>query len=85
MKKNVFKVESGVKIAFTGVVQKEQIVKMVENCTTGQCDCMCEETKKKITNMEVEGQDGDVSLNLSGDISKEEILHALEKSKVLKD
>jgi len=83
MKKSVFKVENGVKIAFSGVVQKEQIVKMVENCATGQCECMSEETKQKISTMEVEGQDGDVSLNLSGDITQEEIERALAKSKVL--
>jgi len=82
MKKNLFKTDNGVKISFTGVVQKEQIVKMVENCATGNCECMSDETKKKITNMEVDGKDGDVELNLSGDISKEEIKNALAKSKV---
>jgi len=83
MNKNVFKMTDGVKINFTGVVEKQQIVKMVENCATGACECMSDETKKKISNMEVEGKDGDVSLNLSGDISKEEIEKALAKSKVL--
>jgi arsenate reductase len=83
MKKNVFKTQEGVKIAFTGVVQKQQIVKMVENCATGACECMSDETKKKITNMQVEGKDGDVALKLSGNLSKEEIEKALAKSKVL--
>jgi len=83
MNKNVFKMTDGVKINFTGVVEKQQIVKMVENCATGACECMSDETKKKISNMRVEGKDGDVSLNLSGDISKEEIEKALAKSKVL--
>jgi arsenate reductase len=83
MRKNVFKTNEGVKIAFTGVVQKQQIVKMVENCATGACECMSEETKKKITNMQVEGKDGNVALKLSGDLTKEEIEKALEKSKVL--
>jgi len=83
MNKNVFKMTNGVKINFTGVVAKEQIVKMVENCATGACECMSDTTKKKISNMQVEGKDGDVSLNLSGDISKEEIEKALAKSKVL--
>jgi len=83
MNKNVFKTNEGVKIAFTGVVQKQQIVKMVENCATGACECMSDETKKKITNMQVEGKDGNVELKLSGDINKEEIEKALEKSKVL--
>jgi hypothetical protein len=33
--------------------------------------------------MQVSGQDGDVALDLTGDISKEEIEAALAKSKVL--
>jgi len=85
MNKNVFKTEDGIKISFTGEVEKQNIVKMVENCATGACECMSDETKKKITNMEVSGKDGDVALNLSGDLSKEEIEAALAKSKVLND
>ena len=83
MKKNVFKTGDGVKIAFTGSVEKQNIVTMVENCATGSCDCMSDETKAKITNMEVSGVDGNVALNLSGDLSQEEIETALEKSKVI--
>jgi arsenate reductase len=83
MKKQLFKTNSGVKISFTGAVAKQQILKMVENCATGACECMSDDTKKKITNMQVAGKDGDVELQLSGDISKEEIQNALEKSKVL--
>ena len=83
MNKNVFKTNKGVKINFTGVVQKQQIVKMVENCATGQCECMSDATKKKISNMQVEGKDGNVELQLTGDVAKEEIEKALAKSKVL--
>lgn len=83
MNKNVFKLNDGVKINFTGVVAKQQIVKMVENCATGACECMSDATKKKITNMQVAGKDGEVELKLSGDISKEEIEQALNRSKVL--
>ena len=83
MKKSVFKTDSGVKIAFTGVVAKQQIVKMVENCATGSCECMTDETKKKITDMQVVGEDGAVELNLTGDVAKEEIEAALARSKVL--
>ncbi|MBA1420570.1 MAG: hypothetical protein FAF03_06855 [Epsilonproteobacteria bacterium] len=77
------KTGEGVKIAFTGEVEKQNIVKMVENCATGQCEGMSDETKAKITNMEVSGKDGEVNLNLSGDVSKEEIEAALAKSKVI--
>ena len=83
MNKNVFKTNQGVKIAFTGTVEKQNIITMVENCKTGSCECMTDETKKKISNMEVSGKDGDVSLDLSGDVSKEEIEAALARSKVL--
>lgn len=83
MNKNVFQTKEGVKINFTGAVKKQQIVKMVENCATGSCDCMSDETKKKMTNMEVEGKDGNIELKLTGDISKEEIEAALSRSTVL--
>ena len=56
---------------------------MVENCATGQCECMSDETKKKIKDMKVTGKDGQVELDLVGDIAKEEIESALKKSKVL--
>ena len=83
MQKNVSKTNQGVKINFTGVVEKQQIVKMVENCATGACECMSEETKKKINNMQVEGEDGNVELKLDGEVTKEEIEKALANSKVL--
>ena len=85
MNKNVFKTGEGVKISFTGAVEKQNILKMVENCATGSCECMTDETKEKITNMQVSGKDGDVALDLSGDVSKEEIEAALARSKVLND
>lgn len=81
--KSVFKTNEGVKISFTAMVQKQQILKMVENCSTGACACMSDETKKKITNMQVTGKDGNVELRLSGNINKNEIEKALENSKVL--
>lgn len=83
MNKNVSKTNSGVKINFTGVVAKQNIVKMVENCSTGQCECMSDDTKKKISDMQVSGEDGNVELNLTGNITKEEIQAALVKSKVI--
>jgi len=83
MNKNVLQTNQGVKISFTGAVEKQSIIKMVENCATGQCECMSDETKAKVTNMKVSGKDGDVALELSGDVSKEEIEAALAKSKVI--
>ena len=83
IKKEVQKVSNGVKINFTGVVEKQNIVKMVENCATGQCECMSDETKAKVKDMKVTGKDGDVKLELSGDVSTKEIEAALAKSKVI--
>jgi len=83
MNKKVNATGFGVNISFSGEVKKQNIVTMVENCSTGACECMSDETKAKIENMEVSGKDGEVELALSGDISKEEIEAALAKSKVL--
>ena len=83
MKKEVTQLRSGVSIKFSGAVQKESIVKMVQNCKTGACECMSDDTKKKIKDMQVSGEDGEVLLSLSGEIQKEEIEAALAKSKAL--
>jgi arsenate reductase len=82
MKKEVTQLKSGVKIKFSGAVQKENIVKMVQNCKTGACECMSDATKEKIKDMQVSGEDGEVMLELSGEVQKEEIEAALAKSKV---
>jgi len=47
MEKNVFKTAEGAKIAFTGAVAKQQIITMVENCSTGNCECMSD-TKEEL-------------------------------------
>ena len=83
MQNKVFKTGDGVKINFLGGVQKQNIVTMVENCSTGKCECMSDDTKAKIKDMKVSGKDGDVALDLQGDVSVEEIQAALEKSKVI--
>jgi len=83
MQKNVKKTNDGVKINFLGEVQKQNIVTMVQNCSTGQCECMSDTTKAKIKDMKVDGVDGDVELALEGDVSVDEIKAALAKSTVL--
>ena len=85
IEKKVTKLSNGVKINFTGVVQKQNIIKMVENCATGSCECMSDETKAKVKDMKVTGKDGDVKLELSGDIDTKEIEAALAKSKVINE
>lgn len=83
MEKKVFKVNEGVKISFSGAVQKQNIVTMVQNCATGGCDCMSESTKTKVQDMQVSGEDGSVEIHLKGDLSVEEIEAALAKSKII--
>ena len=83
MKKEVSNTSAGVKINFIGEVQKSNIVKMVQNCSTGQCECMSDSTKGKIKDMTVKGADGDVELSLEGSVSVDEIQTALAKSKVI--
>ena len=83
MQKNVSKTKSGVKINFLGAVEKNNIVTMVQNCSSGKCECMSDETKAKIKDMQVHGEDGDVNLTLQGDVSVDEIQTALAKSKVI--
>jgi len=45
---------------------------------------MNEATKAKITNMQLSGEDGNIRLEISGDIQVKEIQSALEKSTVIK-
>ncbi|MFK5938455.1 MAG: hypothetical protein QM497_08680 [Sulfurimonas sp.] len=83
MKKEVRKTDFGVKINFLGKVQKSNIITMVQNCSSGKCECMSDTTKAKIKDMKVEGLDGDVKLSLKGSISVDEIQTALKKSKLI--
>ena len=83
MKKDVSKTKNGVKINFLGEVKKEQIVTIVQNCSTGKCECMSDETKSKVKDMQVSGKDGDIRLDLKGNISVKEIEEALLRSKVI--
>lgn len=85
IKKEVSKTNSGVNIKFSGAVKKDSIVKMVQNCKSGTCECMSDSTKEKIKDMQVSGDDGEVLLKLSGEIAKEEIEAALSKSKLMND
>lgn len=80
MKKEVTQLKSGVAVKFSGAVQKTKIIQMIQNCKTGACECMSDESKEKIKDMRVSGEDGDVLLELSGEIAKEEIEKALAKS-----
>ncbi len=83
IQKEVQQKQNGVAINFKGEVAKSMIFTMVQNCQEGKCECMSDATKAKIESMQIEGEDGDVKLHIEGEISKDEIQKALEKSKVL--
>jgi arsenate reductase len=74
---------SGVKVTFRAV-PKETIFSMVQNCQNGRCECMSDETKAKITDMQIVEDAGSIELHIDGAIEKEEIERALERSKLLK-
>ena len=84
-KAEVTKQFSGIRVAFTGEVEKQNVVSMVQRCQGGQCDCMSDASKKKIEALEVSGEDGNVALTIKGDIAVEEIEAALKKSPLLND
>ena len=75
---------NGVKITFTGGVAKQNVVEMVERCQTGKCDCMSDESKHKIVDMSISGEDGNVELNIEGDLDIDEIQEAVSKSPLIK-
>jgi len=84
-KAEVTKNLSGIRVAFSGDVEKQNVVSMVQRCQGGQCDCMSDESKKKIEGLEVSGEDGNVTLSIKGDVDVEEIKAALKKSPLLND
>ncbi len=83
IKKEVEQKENGVKINFSGAIAKDTVFTMVQNCATGKCECMSDETKAKVKDMVVTGEDGNVNLELKGDVSEKEIQEALSRSKVV--
>jgi len=83
IKKDVQKIQNGVSIDFSGAIAKETVFTMVQNCAEGKCECMSDETKKKVTDMVVSGKDGSVNLELKGDLTQKEIEEALKRSKVI--
>ena len=74
---------NGVKIKFSGAIAKQSIVEMVDRCQTGKCDCMSDESKSKIVDMSISGEDGNIELNIKGDLDVEEIQEAVSKSPLI--
>ncbi len=82
-KATVSKLSGGIKVSFTGEIEKQNVVSMVQRCQTGKCDCMSDESKKKIENLDVQGEDGNVELTITGDLNAGEIESALKKSPLI--
>ncbi len=83
MKQSVKKTHNGLSIQFLGTLKKQQVVSMVQNCAQGKCSCMSPQTKEKIKDMKINEHDEELSLELVGDVTVEEITQALQNSKVL--
>lgn len=59
----------------------EKVEEIVNNCKTGQCDCMSEATKQKVEFIHVKLIGGKPAIEIKGDVSKQEIEEAISKSK----
>jgi len=84
MDKKIISSKDGVKVFFSGDdVKKSSIINMVDNCQQNKCDCMSDDMKSNIKDMRITGVDGDVSLEIVGDIKIDDISKAMEKSKMI--
>ena len=80
----VNKLHSGVNITFSPEIEKIKVFEMVERCQNGQCDCMSDDTKKKIEKITLNDKEN-LSLKIEGStIEKQEIEEALRNSPLLK-
>jgi len=74
--------ENGVLVELNSAeVSKKDMEKSIENCNTGKCDCLSDSQKAKIKSISLkEGDFGSLSIEIEGDIEKEEIKQAMEKA-----
>ncbi|WP_457625310.1 hypothetical protein [Persephonella sp.] len=78
----VKKTEDGIIIeVIDETVETEKIKEIIENCRTGKCDCIPEETKHKVTFMDFKTENGKAAIEIKGDLTEEEIKEAMSKSK----
>ncbi|MBU2806726.1 hypothetical protein HF285_00130 [Acidithiobacillus ferrooxidans F221] len=76
----VQKTAEGVAVHVDNSVETKKVFAIVENCQTGQCDCMSAETKAKVTGMEVVQGENGTQIHIAGDLSPEEITAAMARS-----
>ena len=76
----VQKTAEGVAVHVDNSVEAKKVFAIVENCQTGQCDCMSAETKAKVTGMEVVQGENGTQIHIAGDLNPEEITAAMARS-----
>ncbi len=68
MKKHFTQSQQGVEVRLEGEVSKASLEKMAQECNSGACSCACDTTlKEQVRRVEVEGEDGNVTLMIQGD------------------
>ncbi|WP_291525173.1 hypothetical protein [Acidithiobacillus sp.] len=76
----VQKTAEGVAVHVDQSVEAKKVFAMVENCQTGQCDCMSTQTKAKVTGMEVRQGENGTEIHIAGNLTPEEIAEAMARS-----
>lgn len=61
-------------------VDSSKVEQVVERCKTGQCSCMSEEMKQRVSFMDFSIKNGKPTIEIKGDITKEDIKEAMQKS-----
>ncbi len=78
----VGEVSGGVRIRITDeTVKKEVVQEIVDNCKHGRCECMSDAAKAKVTAMDVRDEGGEISIEMRGELSAQDVRQALAKSK----
>jgi hypothetical protein len=74
--------ENGVLVELNSAeVKKSDMEKSIENCNAGKCDCLSDSQKARIKSISLkEGDFGSLTVEIEGDIDKEEIKQAMEKA-----
>ena len=62
-------------------IKKSDMEKSIESCNTGKCDCLSKSQKERIESISLkEDSDGKLSIEIKGDITKDEIRTTMEKA-----
>ncbi|RZD17364.1 MAG: hypothetical protein EVJ46_03810 [Candidatus Acididesulfobacter guangdongensis] len=62
-------------------IKKSDMEKSIENCNTGKCDCLSKSQKERIESISLkEDSDGKLSIEIKGDVNKDEIKTTMEKA-----